>query len=429
MNPGIRRRTLLTLGAAVPILAATASCGGRPGAAGATAWALTGGSEEATRDSFSAWNKDNPDAKITVEWFANDAYKEKIRTAVGSGNAPTLVFGWAGALLDDYVKNKNVIDLTDDTGDLGKRLLPSVAAVGQIDGKTYAVPNNQTQPIQMFHNTEVLDKAGTDIPETWDDLVDAIDKLNSADVIPIALAGQSVWPELMWIEYLADRIGGPEAFGRVLSGESGAWSHPDMMDALNRITDLVDMGAFGDGYGSVEADQGADTALVYTGKAGMILHGSWVYPDFLSNAAELVDKGGLAYSTFPTVEGGKGDAANVVGNPANFWSVSAKATKDNQSTANSYLGEDLFNDDHIDALLAVGAVPPVAGIEDRIAESDNADYLEFTYGQARDAEHFELSWDQALPSEPAQKLLDNLGKLFLGDSSADDFAEAMDATL
>ncbi|ADD42921.1 ABC transporter substrate-binding protein [Stackebrandtia nassauensis] len=428
MKRGTSRRTLLSLGVAVPILAAT-GCGRQPGAAGATAWALTGGSEDATRDSFKAWNKSHPDEKITVEWFANDDYKEKIRTAVGSGNAPTLIFGWAGALLADYVKNKHVIDLTEDVEKLSKRLLPSVAAVGQIDGKTYAVPNNQTQPIEMFYNTEVLGKAKAELPKTWDELLDAVDKLKSADVIPIALAGQSVWPELMWIEYLADRIGGPEAFGRVLDGEKGAWSHPDMLDALDKVTELVELGAFGDNYGSVEADAGADTALVYTGKAGMILHGSWVYPDFIKNAPELIKKDGLAYSTFPTVKGGKGDKSNVVGNPANFWSVSSSATETHRNTGTSYLGGDLFDDDHIDSLLAVGAVPPVTGIEDKIGEADNADYLDFTYGLARDAKHFELSWDQALPSKQAQELLENLSKLFLGDVGAEDFANAMDKTL
>jgi raffinose/stachyose/melibiose transport system substrate-binding protein len=161
----------------------------------------------------------------------------------------------------------------------------------------------------------------------------------------------------------------------------------------------------------------------------MILHGSWVYPDFLKNAPKLVKRKGLAYSTFPTIKGGKGDKSNVVGNPANFWSVSSTAPKEYRKSAASYLGKDLFNDDHIAALLDVGAVPPVTGIEDRIAKADNADYLDFTYGLARDAKHFELSWDQALPSKQAQKLLDNLSKLFLGDSSAKDFAKAMDATL
>ncbi|MCC3765907.1 extracellular solute-binding protein [Glycomyces sp. TRM65418] len=432
MKLGTSRRSLLALGAAAPVVATLGACGNRPGSSsadGATAWGLTGGAEEAMRASFEDWNEAHPDDQITAEYFANDAYKEKIRTAIGSGNAPTLVFGWAGATLADYVANDQVIDLTEPTSALTDRVLPSVVQVGMIDGSVYAVPNNQSQPVVMYHNNEVLEAAGTGVPETWSDLLAAVEALKAHDVVPIALAGQSVWPELMWISYLADRVGGEAAFQRVLDGEAGAWSHPDMLRAAQMITELVDAGAFGDGFASVVADAGADHALVSTGKAGMILQGSWIYPEFLTNAPDLVASGGLIFSTFPIVEGGAGDPSNIVGNPANYWSVASSAPEDAQQTATDYLSEAVYNDEHIDALLAIGAVPPVVGLEDRIAEEENNEFLEFTYAMVRDAAHFELSWDQALPADQAQELLNNLSRLFLGDITAEQFAEAMDATL
>lgn len=430
MELGTRRRSVLALGAAAPVIAALGACGNQPGAGdGATAWGLTGGAEEAMRASFEAWNEANPDDQITAEYFANDAFKEKIRTAIGSGNAPTLVFGWAGATLADYVANDQVVDITESTSDLTERLLPSVAQVGAVDGRVYAVPNNQSQPVVFYHNNEVLEAAGTAVPGTWTELLAAVGALKAAGVIPIALAGQSVWPELMWISYLADRVGGEAAFQRVLDGEPGAWSHPDMVRAAEMITELVDAGAFGTGFASVVADAGADHALVSTGKAGMILQGSWIYPEFLTNAPDLVASGNLKFSTFPIVEDGQGDPSNIVGNPANYWSVSASATEDAQNSATAYLSEAVYDDAHIDSLLAIGAVPPVAGLEDRIAEEDDPAFLDFTYGMVRDAAHFELSWDQAIPADQAQELLNNLSRLFLGELSAEEFAAAMDATL
>ncbi|WP_199043232.1 ABC transporter substrate-binding protein [Glycomyces salinus] len=426
-----RRRSLMAFGVAAPLLAA--GCGNRPGgsgADGATAWALTGGSEEAFRQSFDSWNADHSDQEITAEYFANDAYKEKIRTAIGSGNAPTLIFGWAGATLADYVENGYVEDLTESTADLVERVLPSVAATGTIDGQVYAVPNNQSQPVLMYYNNDVLDAAGTQVPETWDDLLSAVDALKSNGIdAPIALAGQSVWPELMWISYLAERVGGPEAFNRVVAGEAGAWTHPDMVTAAGMITELVDAGGFGDSFASVVADAGADQALVYTGKSGMILQGSWIYPDFITDAPELVSGGGLAYGPFPQVDGGAGDPSNIVGNPANFWSVSADGSEEAREAATAYLSEAVYDDEHIDSLLSIGAVPPVIGLEDRIAEAENADFLSLNYEMVRDAANFQLSWDQAIPSDQAQELLNNLSQLFLGDIDADQFCSAMDATL
>ncbi|MDK7160567.1 extracellular solute-binding protein, partial [Pauljensenia sp. UMB3104] len=85
------------------------------------------------RDSFDKWNTENSDQSINVDWFANDAYKEKIRTAIGSDNAPTLVFGWGGATLRDYVEAGKVVDITDNVKDSVDKLIPSIADGGLVD--------------------------------------------------------------------------------------------------------------------------------------------------------------------------------------------------------------------------------------------------------------------------------------------------------
>jgi len=395
----------------------------------ASVWAITGGTESMFQMSFDTWNMEHPDQQIGVEWFANDAYKEKIRTAVGSGNAPTLIWSWAGGTLADYVRNGAVVDISDAAAPLLDRLIPSVAANGQIDGKTYGVPNNQSQPVILYYNQDVFDAAGISVPTTYEELLAAIPILKDQGVIPIALAGQSVWPELMYIQYLTDRIGGPEVFQAVLDGEEGAWSDPAIIEALTKIQELVDAGAFGDGFGSVAADAGGDTALLHTGKAAMVLQGAWVYPDFLNNAVDFVASGALGFANFPEVEGGAGDPANIVGNPANFWSVSAAASPEAQTTAVQYLVEQTLSDANVEELLSIGTVPPLTGLEDQIASADNPDYLSFVYEMVKGAPHFQLSWDQALPSAQAQPLLDNLSQVFHGQITPQQFADTMNATL
>lgn len=436
------RRPLAVL-AAGALVAALAACGGadpeEPSSddpttddvvgGEASAWALTGGSESMFQASFDDWNGAHPDQEISVEWFANDAYKEKIRTAVGSGNAPTLIWSWAGGTLADYVRSGAVVDISETAAPLLERLIPSVAANGQIDGKTYGVPNNQSQPVILYYNQDVFDAAGISVPTTYDELLEAIPALKDQGVIPIALAGQSVWPELMYIQYLTDRIGGPEVFQAVLDGEEGAWSDPAIIDALTKIQELVELGAFGEGFGSVTADAGGDTALVHTGKAAMVLQGAWVYPDFLNNAPDFVASGALGFANFPEVEGGAGDPANIVGNPANFWSVSAAASPEAQVTATQYLVEQALSPASVDELLSIGTVPPLLGLEDQIASADNPEYLTFVYEMVLGAPHFQLSWDQALPPAQAQPLLDNLSQVFLGQITPQQFADTMNATL
>ena len=252
---------------------------------------------------------------------------------------------------------------------------------------------------------------------------------NSKGIAPFSLAGASKWPELMWLEYLADRTGGPEAFQQVLAGKKDAWSNPAFKQSLQKIQQLVKANGFINGFQSITADANADIAAYYTGKAAMVLQGSWVYPNFKNDAKEFFAAGNVGYVNFPAVAGGKGDPANIVGNPANFWSVSSTSSSGTQKSAEAYLNKAVLDDKYVDTLLKGGAVPPIKGIEGKIAKLDDADYLGWVYKRAVDAPSFQLSWDQALPPAQAQALLTNLDQVFLGQMTPQGFVDAMNATI
>lgn len=409
-----------------------AGCGGgaQPGqAGGATAWTLTGGAEETFRTSFQEWNENNPENPIEAEYFANDAFKEKIRTSVGSGNAPTLIYNWGGDNLESYVENGNVVELTGEVPEMEERALDSVLETGKVDGTLYAVPNNNTQPVVLYYNTKLFEQAGVEVPTTWEEMLDAVEAFEAEGITPISVAGSSQWPYLMWIQYLTDRIGGPEVFQAVVDGEENAWSDPAITEALEKIQELVEAGGFGDTYGSVVADAGADVALVHTDQAAMMLHGSWVYSSFLTDAPEWTAEGNLGYTTFPEIEGGQGDPQNIVGNPANFWAVSADASEEEQATAIEYLNEMNLDDTAVDTLFDAGLIPAVDGVEEEIADTEHPEYLDFAYSMVQDAPHFQLSWDQALPADQGQALLTNLSQVFAGEMTPEQFQTAMNGTL
>ena len=58
------------------------------------------------------FNKANPNGQIAATTFQNDAYKTKIKTAIGAGQAPTIIWGWGGGSLRSYVAAGQVDDLT-----------------------------------------------------------------------------------------------------------------------------------------------------------------------------------------------------------------------------------------------------------------------------------------------------------------------------
>lgn len=234
---------------------------------------------------------------------------------------------------------------------------------------------------------------------------------------------------LMWLEYLVDRIGGPQVFADIAANKPGSWSHPAVLQANTMIQQLVDAGGFVNGFASIATDSNADLALLYTGKAAMYLMGSWAYPTLKTANPGFISDGKLGHVGFPAIPGGKGDAANIVGNPANFWSISATASDAQKKAALSYLKDGVMNPQYVDTLLAGGAVPPVKGLESKISSSPDGAYLAEIYRLAGDAPGFQLSWDQALDPGQADALLTGLSQVFGKQVTPQQFADTMNKTI
>ncbi|HEY8979650.1 MAG TPA: extracellular solute-binding protein [Streptomyces sp.] len=426
----LSRRTILGLAAGVPASAALAACGssgpGKDSGGTATYWHLSGQPQEGVRTrAVERFDKANPKGKIKVTTFANDPYKTRIKTAIGAGEAPTIIWGWGGGTLRSYVKAGQVDDLTpwfDEHPDLKNRLFPSSFGPATVDGKIYAVPSESVEPIVLFYNKKVFADVGVRPPTSWGDILALVPRFNAKGIAPFSLGGQSRWTNMMWLEFLFDRIGGPEVFQAVYDGEKDAWSHPAAIEALTKVQDLVKAGGFVKGFSSIAADSNADQALLYTGRAAMMLHGSWSYGIQQAEGGGFVSGGGLGFMNFPPVEGGKGDPSDSVGNPAQYLSLSSKASAEQKKIAKNFFATGVLTDEEVKEWIDTGAVPIRKDSQKLLAGSKSAEFLEFVYGIASNAKSFGQSWDQALSPTAAEALLDNIAKLFQLSISPQQFA-------
>lgn len=431
------RRSFLGLSVLTPLAAAgLVACGtsGPGGGAGtSTYWTLTGQPNEGIRKgAVDAFNKKNPDSQIKITLFQNDAYKTKIKTAIGAGEGPTIIYGWGGGGLKSYVDAKQVLDLTswfEENPKVKERLFASSFGAATIDGKIYALPNETVAPIIFYYNKELFTKAGVQPPTTWDELMTLVKKFNDMGVAPISLGGQSRWTSMMWLQYMFDRIGGPETFNDIFAGKANAWSAPAAIEALTKIQELVSANGFIKGFSSITADSNADQALLYTGKAAMMLHGAWTYGGMKNDGAGFVQAGKLGWFNFPTVAGGKGDAKNTCGNPGQYMSISAKASEADQTTAKKFFADGILDADVVSAFIKTGAVPIVEGIDAEIAATEDKDFLGYVYKLAKEAPNFQQSWDQALSPTAAEALLNNIDQLFTKSITPAQFASNLNATL
>jgi raffinose/stachyose/melibiose transport system substrate-binding protein len=425
-RPAVARRTIGVLAA---VLSITACAGGGDGVATdtVTLWGITSDQDEIVEPSLANWNAAHTTAPIKASYFEGEAYKTKIRTAIGAGSGPTLIYNKGGGTLRSYVEAGKVIDLSADFADAADRFLPFSLEPVTVNGAVYGIPMKAVAPVVLYYNKDVLAAAGVEPPKTWTDLIDAVAKLRARGVAPIALAGGSKWPELMWLEYLVDRLGGPDVFNAILAGKQGAWSDPAVIKATTMIQELVRAKGFVDGFSSVTTDSSADAAMLYTGKAAMLLQGTWVNNTFREQAADFA-KTSLGYTTFPAVDGGAGDVANIVGNPTSYFAVSADASPEQRKAAVDYLKNGLWDAEFTDRLIEANQVPPLAGVDGLIKKLPDATFGQMVYDLISDAPAFTMSWDQALPPQQAQAMLTNLDRLFALSMTPEEFSTAMDGT-
>ncbi|MDX3849641.1 ABC transporter substrate-binding protein [Streptomyces sp. AK02-01A] len=425
-----RARFLRTVagGATLVLGLSLAACGGNASSSGAGEFHVLvyGDSANKVEKQIVATFNKTSKVKAVLDTVPGADYQQKLQTVIGTPQAPDVFFNWGGGSIQPFVKADLLMPLDDlikkDPG-LKSNFLPSVFNTAMVDGKAYGVPMRGTQPVLLFNNSKVLADAGVQPPKTWDELLDSVKKLKAKGVTPIALGGGDKWPTLMWFEYLYDRVAGPGLFEKALSGDKSAWESADSKKALSMLKELIDAGAFGTNYDSVKFTDGGSPALLAGGKAGFELMGSWAYSTHQDASPDFA-KNDLGYTTFPSVDGGKGDAADLVGNTNNFYSV-RKSTKHADDIA-KFL-KLMYSDEFVKAQLAIGNLPTTTNTGKFLDSSDNPEYLKYQLDLVDKAPAFQLSWDQAYPPANMTPIYVAVQQFFNGQLDAAGFITSMQA--
>ncbi|MGY4772378.1 extracellular solute-binding protein [Kribbella sp. CWNU-51] len=414
----------------------TSSGGAAAGSGTTTYWFLTGQPQQAIREAqVKRFNDANSGSTIKTTEFQNDAFKQKIKTAIGAGQGPTLIWGWGGGGLKSYVDANQVEDLTGwfgDQADLKNSIFPSAFGAATVGGKIYAMPVETVTPIVLFYDKRSFEKVGAEPPKSWQDIMNLVPKFNDKGIAPFSLGGQSRWTNMMWLEFLFDRIGGSEVFQSIYEGKANGWSDPSALKALEEMQNLIKANGFIKGFSSITADSNADQALLYTGKAAMMLHGAWTYGNMKASGGDFVTGGHLGYMNFPPYDGGKGDPTDTVGNPGQYLSISSKASQADKDNAKKFLANNTLDKDSVDAWVKSGNIAVAKNSKDRlssITDTNDKDWLNFVYDTSANAKTFAQSWDQALSPTQAETLLDNIAKLFQLSISPQQFADNMNAVI
>jgi raffinose/stachyose/melibiose transport system substrate-binding protein len=433
MAAGLSVGTAATVAIAVPI--ATSSAQSAP-TASINVWFLSNGTplNNYVVAQAKVFDQANPGDTVNVEIQpTNNAYNPKVAAALAGNNPPAITTGWGGGRELQYIDAKVVQPFADpgqsDTGNPSWKadfLSSSLGAV-TFNNEIYGIPLAGTQPVFFFYNKALLAKYHVGFPKTTTQLLTDVVKLAKQNIVTIALGNNEGWPGLMFLEYFADREGGPQVFLNIQDGVKGAWSNPAIIEALKDIQTLVKDNAFEQGYDAIDWGTGFTDAMIHNGVAAMQLMGDWDIGFMQGYYPGWVASGAMGIGTFPVVPGGKGNPADLAGNTTTYAELSAHISSAEAYVANKFAAWLWASPAYAKFEVSDGLVPVIAGSVPLLNASPLKQYLLPIYNAVQNAPYFQYSWDQALGPVKSQPMITNLSKVFDLLETPQQFAKIMNA--
>ncbi|NEY34900.1 extracellular solute-binding protein [Streptomyces sp. PRKS01-65] len=360
-----------------------------------------------------AFEAAHPDVRIKLVTMENDAYKSKMTALTSSGKLPDIYHTWGGGVLEQQIDAGLVEDLTPSISSLIDTLVPASVTAYRFDGKTYAVPFD-IGAAGFWYNKALFARAGIqEPPATWADYLDAVRKLKSAGITPIALAGKEKWPGMYYWAYLAMRIAGLD--GMQAAADAKDFTGDDFVKAGEHLEELVALQPFQKGFlGAAYSTPTGEAATMGNGKAAMELMGQWA-PVVQADAGKGIGKD-LGFFPFPAVAGGKGARTDVFGGGGGY-AVRKGAPKAAVDFLKFFMSAE---SDRV--LVSKGSMMPV--VKDATSALTDP-HLKLVSDVLGEATGFQLYLDQAYPPAVGQEVNDSVAALIAGSKTPEQVARAV----
>lgn len=367
------------------------------------------------------WQKEHPDVEIKYEEMDQTAYQTKINSLGASDDMPD-VFMLKGSWTKTFVDNGWVGDITKDL-DADSEWKNSYINGGfdsaTADGKIYGVPQESMSTGMVYYNSAMWAEIGYDkFPETWDELLDAVDKFKEKGITPFVMGNKPNWPaESCWLSTLGDRFTGSDWTKSILDGEGAKFTDEEFVNALTAFQELAERGAFNEDINSIDdTEQGT---VYFNGKAAAIVNGTWFIPSVANNAPEDV-KEATKLAILPSVEGGAAEQKTVSGGPAWFLSMSSKVTNDKKRELVLDLMKALTDERQADITASMGGVTAWANPQ---YDKENVPKLYNEYNEMIQDITAVPIYDACMEASVIETMNVGLQSLLIGEKTPEDLAK------
>ena len=351
---------------------------------------------------------------LDVDWNEANAWRDKGETLALSDSLPDVFYWNAGGILQTFVDSGDVMALNDFIDDeTMARIEGGTLTDMTFDGKIYQLPYTKACSM-LYCNTELFDKYEVKIPETWDELLQAVEAFKAAGVTPMTVGGKDQWPTNMYVDIITLRyVGDAACRAAYYKAEGGTFMTDAWVEGMAAFQQLVEMGAFQADAAALTRDE--SEIPYFNGEIPMYVHGQWFAG---SLSPEMQQK--VKAVPFPTVEG-KGTDKQWMGGAAEGFCVSAHTEHPEEAYI---LCQFLAEHQSRNGFISGAGLP--AWKYDFSAYTDINPVLMQIVEATSDAESFLLWGNTALTGEDSVLIGNTVYDVLTGDLSAEEWCEEME---
>jgi len=373
-----------------------------------------GSNKEPFERALAKWQEQNPNINIEVEAIQSETYKMRLRTAIAVNEAPDIFFSWGSGFAQPFVESGKVLALDEYIDEsVTEKLISGTLDNFTYDDKIYALPISITAGV-LYCNEYLFDMYDVKIPDTYDELLEAIKVFNDNEVLPMAVGQLDGWPGAMYHNVIAVRTAGIDLSYAALRGED-SFNRDEFVESAQVLSVMVKAGAFDPGCTNMTTYE-VESAF-RQGVIAMYYTGSWNSGSF--DMEDSAISGKIVAKNFPAIQCSSGDENGFVGGAIDTFMINANTPyKDEAAKALIEITE-LFC---MESYLAGAGIPAWESCYNKQSQSD---LMQETMELIKESDGFILAWDTILDGSKAEAYKSLITDIFEDNITPQKFAEEM----
>lgn len=180
----------------------------------------------------------------TVEFESAGNFEQDVQVRGQGGTLDVILLPQPGAL-PGLVTSADAVSLEDmgyDIGELEATFGTPFMDLGLVDGKHYGIPTNINLKSMIWYPKDDFDKAGYQIPQTWDQLLALSDQIQKDGGTPWCVGfesgGATGWPGTDWVEDIMLDTAGTATYDKWVS-HAIPFTDPAVKHAFQLFGDIM----------------------------------------------------------------------------------------------------------------------------------------------------------------------------------------------